>query len=236
MPPLDTSEGQDWLWYQMNALAPEVIFFDSIMCLTSGALKEEDSWKVVRPLTHRLSRWKIAQVWLHHTGHDAAHSYGDKSREWDLDTTVHLSRVDEHDERDTAVNLKFQKSRLRTPENAAEFAACTLRFVDGEWQREGAQRSAKAATAEEVMRNAILEAYEHLCDGIVPSRGFNGQPVRKIKAEALRDQVKTRGFLDIDEKGRIRGASREAYRRAKGKLLGSRPPKLVEDGGLIWRP
>ena len=46
------------------------IVFDNIMSLISGDMKEEDGWRQTLPLVTSLTKRGIAQVWLHHTGHD----------------------------------------------------------------------------------------------------------------------------------------------------------------------
>ena len=44
MPPLNTPEGQKWLWKEIEAVKPDPIIFDSIMCLLVGTMSEEESW------------------------------------------------------------------------------------------------------------------------------------------------------------------------------------------------
>ena len=70
MPPLNTPAGQAWLWREIDAVKPDLIIFDSIMCLLVGPLSDEETWAPMMPLIRQLSSRRIAQVWLHHTGHD----------------------------------------------------------------------------------------------------------------------------------------------------------------------
>jgi hypothetical protein len=44
MPPLNTPEGEKWLWREIEAVKPDAIVFDSIMCLLAGSMSEEESW------------------------------------------------------------------------------------------------------------------------------------------------------------------------------------------------
>ena len=74
---------------------PDVIFFDSVMCLLVGKMGEEDSWAPIKDLVRQISSRRIAQIWLHHTGHDASRGYGTKTREWEMDTVMMLSKVEE---------------------------------------------------------------------------------------------------------------------------------------------
>jgi hypothetical protein len=63
--------------------------------------------------------------------------------------------------------------------------------------------------------------------------GFLAKPVRKVKSDAVRDEVKSRGFLDKTETGGITEMSRKHYHRAKIDLVAR---TLAEAGGFIWRP
>ena len=91
MQPLNTPEGAKWLWREIEAVKPDVIFFDSIMCLLAGTMGEEESWAPVKLLMRKISSNRIGQVWLHHTGHDSSRGFGTKTREWEMDTVVSLT-------------------------------------------------------------------------------------------------------------------------------------------------
>jgi len=41
MPPLNTPEGATWLMREIEVVKPDLIIFDSIMCLLAGAMSEE---------------------------------------------------------------------------------------------------------------------------------------------------------------------------------------------------
>ena len=43
MPPLNTEAGRAWLWREIEAAKPDVIFFNAVMCLLIGKMGEEDS-------------------------------------------------------------------------------------------------------------------------------------------------------------------------------------------------
>jgi hypothetical protein len=235
MPPLNGEAGQKWLMAEIAAVKPDIVFFDSIMCLLVGSMSEEEAWAPMKPMVRALSARRIAQVWLNHTGHDASRSFGTKTREWEMDTVLGLFKVDQDDELDTAIRLEFRKARLRTPATAAQFAPCIVRLVDGEWVHEGAapKRSGKQSDAQ-VIQNAILDAYGRFADGASQSHGFDGKPVRKVSVDKIRDEVKSRGFLDTNERGHITNTARSNFARAKTGLIAAK--KLIESEGLIWRP
>jgi hypothetical protein len=39
MQPLNTPEGEKWLWREIEAAKPDAIVFDSIMCLLAGTMR-----------------------------------------------------------------------------------------------------------------------------------------------------------------------------------------------------
>ena len=153
MPPLNKPEGQTWLWREIEAVKPDVIIFDSMMCLLVGPLSEEETWAPCLPLIRQLSARRIAQVWLNHTGHDATRSFGTKTKEWEFDGVILLSK---HPTDDTAVLLQFTKARLRTPKTAGLFKPQLIRRAEHGWtteaatvgRAEGNHRATQAGVAE----------------------------------------------------------------------------------------
>jgi hypothetical protein len=93
LPPLNTEAGQAWLKREIAAIKPDLIIFDSIMCLLIGSMSEEATWMPVRPFVRWLSAQRIAQVWLHHAN-DFGKSFGDKTREWEMEAVIKLSKVE----------------------------------------------------------------------------------------------------------------------------------------------
>jgi hypothetical protein len=85
--------------------------------------QDEATWAPMKPLVCELSARRIAQVWFNHAN-DLGKSFGDKTREWEMDTVAKLSKV-EGDE--TAIKLEFNKARLRTPKTAGQFAPLIFR-------------------------------------------------------------------------------------------------------------
>ena len=122
MPPLNTELGQVWLRREIAAIKPDLIIFNSIMCLLIGSMLDKSTWMPMRPFIRWLTSNHIAQVWLHHAN-DNGKSFGDKTREWEMDTVVFLSRPigEDGEPDDTAIKLEFRKARLRTAANAGQF-------------------------------------------------------------------------------------------------------------------
>ena len=146
---------------------------------------------------------------------------------------VRLAFADDNRE---AIALEFQKARLRTPQNHEQFKAVTLsRGLDG-WSFDamGGKPMDGRRSAEVIkIKRAIVDAYARLTDGVAPTTGFAGQQVRKVAIEALRNEVKKRGWLDTKESGGLTGASRNMFMRAKTDLIVS--GKFVENDNHFWR-
>jgi hypothetical protein len=87
------------------------------MCLLVGPMSDEATWAPMKPLVCELSTKRIAQIWFNHAN-DLGKSFGDKTREWEMDTVAKLSKVEGGE---TAIRLEFIKARLRTPNTAGQF-------------------------------------------------------------------------------------------------------------------
>ena len=68
------------------------------------------------PLVTALTANGIGQLWVHHTGHDTTKGYGTKTREWQMDTVIHLTEITRPDT-DVSFSLTFPKpaSARQTP-------------------------------------------------------------------------------------------------------------------------
>ena len=76
-------------------------------------------------------------------------------------------------------------------------------------------------------------AYDRLAANVEQSNAPNGATVRKVSVDALRDELKSRGFLDTDAKGHVTAGSRTSFRRNKVELITS--GKFMELDSSIWR-
>jgi hypothetical protein len=234
MLPLNTEVGEKWLWREIAAVKPDLVIFDSIMCLLIGSMSEEESWAPIKPLMRKLSTRRIAQIWMHHTGHDTSKGFGTKTKEWEVDTVVSLTKVDGDGE---GCALEFKKARLRVPATKEQFESRIIRLDPEGWTSEGGRvvnLRGVGSIEQENVRRAILRAYDHLSDGVEASPGFDGAPVRKVPVASIRDEVKSRGFLETVDTGGLSNTARSLFRRAKTDLITN--GKLVEKDDLIWRP
>jgi hypothetical protein len=232
MPPLNLPEGVAWLMREIEVVKPDLIIFDAIMCLLAGSMSEEESWAPVKLFMRQLSARRIAQIWLHHAGHDATKGFGTKTREWEMDTVIALLKADPEKD-DGAMHLEFRKARPRTPATASQFVPQIIRCGEGGWTTENAPKpnNQKQTSPVAIIRSAYLATYDRLADSTQPSAGFDGASVRKVAVEAIGNELRTRGFLQVDASGNIVPASRTHQWRAKAELLSKKV--LVEGDGLI---
>jgi hypothetical protein len=236
-PPLNTEEGEEWLFSEIEAVNPDLIIFDSVMSLLLGEMGDEKAWAPITPMMRKLSQRRIAQIWLHHTGINKTRGFGTKTREWQMDTVAILERPDDAEDED-AIQLTFTKARLRTPRNRHQFSTKLIKFEADGWKviddapppARGRPRSADAL----VVTRALIDAYNRLAaDGVEPTRESDGSLVRKVEVDALRDEVKNRGYLETKDTGGLTSDARQTWHRAKSALLTR--GTFIESGGLIWR-
>lgn len=66
LPPLNIPLGQQWIKREIEAIKPDLIIFDSVMCLLIGSMLDEIAWTPPREFVRWLTTQRIAQIWLHH--------------------------------------------------------------------------------------------------------------------------------------------------------------------------
>jgi hypothetical protein len=92
----------------------------------------------------------------------------------------------------------------------------------------------KRPDASTILRHELLSAYDRLADAVPASNGFNGKSVRKVSVDAIRDELRDRGFLELNDAQEITSTARSRLSRAKTELLSK--TVIIERKGLIWRP
>jgi hypothetical protein len=143
MQPLNTPAGQQFIDSVIRDLGGlDLIIFDNIMALIAGDQKDEEGWRQTMPWVRVLTQRNIGQIWVHHTGHDESRSYGTKTREWQMDTVLHLEQVSRM-ETDVSFQLNFRKARERTPATRADFADVRIALVNDQWEGDQASASRK---------------------------------------------------------------------------------------------
>jgi hypothetical protein len=227
--PLNTKEGQAAIWklieeVERRAADPlDLIIFDNIMSLIVGDMKEEDSWRDTQPLILELTRRRIGQLWIHHTGHDASRGYGTKTREWNLDVVMHMDKADRPDT-DVSFKLSFTKARERSPQNREDFAEVKLSLVADQWE---SQVTAGVKTEKvSPLGSKFLEALRIAAANSAVAH-IGGFP------SATRDEwlaaCKGMGLFDPDEKDNVVRAKLSKYR---SELIGAN--KIAANEEVLW--
>jgi len=85
-----------------------------------------------------------------------------------------------------------------------------------------------------IVRDAFVDAYDRLAYASEKTPGSDGKPVLKVRVDAIRDELKARGFLETNEKGGgLSNTGRSDLLKAKRQLLATK--KYVEKDGFFWR-
>lgn len=134
--PLNTPRGQEAIERIIADIGTvDLIIFDNIMSLIAGDQKDTLPWQQTLPWAISLTRRGIGQIWIHHTGHDETRGYGDKAREWQMDTVIHLETAKREDT-DVSFTLEFRKARERTPTTRFDFQDVKIALVNDRWEHE----------------------------------------------------------------------------------------------------
>lgn len=143
--PLNTEAGQEFILAVIAMLGRvDAVFFDNRMSLLSGDMKDEVPWAQTMPLVKEITKQRIAQIWLDHTGHNTGQLYGTKTKEWPFDAVALLTKA-ERPGLDIAFTMEFTKARRRKPSNRADFEPATMAMVGDQWTREDATAATAAA-------------------------------------------------------------------------------------------
>ena len=172
--PLNTEAGQKFVLRLAQTLEVEGIIFDNIMSLVAGDQKDEVPWSQTLPLVTELSRSRIAQIYLDHTGHNTDRQYGSATKAWRMDAVgimTPLTQGQHGEPGEVAFNLSFEppgKARRRTPENWREFETTIIRLGNDRWTSEPAMRDGtKLSPVGKLWYAAFLDA---LCRSNTPGR------------------------------------------------------------------
>jgi AAA domain len=214
MPPLDTTVGQKYIDHVIEVIGGvDLIIFDNIQALTIGDLREPESWRKVIPWTRDLTRRCIGQIWVHHTGHNESHGYGDKTREWGLDTVALMEEI-ERPGADIAFKLKFDKARERTSDNRADFEEAVITLANDEWSSErGEHVRTKKPVAKDRALTLLIDAVAR--HGTIPPACSYIPPNTPAVTVGVWRKACELGC--ISEGGE--GAARKAFERSAKKLI-----------------
>jgi hypothetical protein len=223
MPPLDTEGGQKYIDLVIEAIGGvDLVTFDNIQALTIGDLREPESWRKVIPWTRDLTRRRIGQIWEHHTGLAEDHGYGDKSREWQLDTVALMETI-ERPEADIAFSLKFTKARERTLDNRANFEPAVVTLANDKWESMRGSALGKRRTGKDRVFELLVDAIAR--NGEIPPASAYIPPDTRCINEQLWRLTCERGCIAEGSPDAI------AFTRAAKALVGVRVGKWEQ---WVW--
>jgi hypothetical protein len=223
--PLNTARGQAYLDRLFAEIGePDLIIFDSIMCLLIGDMKEGESWAQVMPWVRSLTRRCIGQIWVHHTGHDETRSYGDKTREWQLDTVMHMEPV-ARENSDLSFCLEFRKARERTPATRADFQIARIALSGDKWTVEatGVVRAGHVSPLGLKFLTALQSALAS-----DQSKSYHGQ--RAVTVECWRSECVALGLLETGSP--IPPAARSLFSKHRRELIAAN--RIASDEQFAW--
>jgi hypothetical protein len=188
--PLNTPGGQAFLAQLIERLGGlDLIGFDNVMSLIAGDQKDEEGWQRASPLVNSLTGQGIGQLWINHTGHDTTRGYGTKTREWKMDTVLHLTE-EKRGDTDVSFRLEFHKARERTPETRRDFQDVTIALVEDQWTCGAtARRRGKPSP----LGIKFLEA---LHDAFAGGQSTTFQGWKAIKEDLWKAECIRRGLVD----------------------------------------
>jgi hypothetical protein len=166
--PINTEAGQQFVLRLAEAVRAEGIGFDNVMSLVAGDQREETPWTETLPLVAELSKRRIAQIYLDHTGHNSDRQYGSAVKAWRMDAVGMMTPLpDTQRDREVAFSLSFEppgKARRRTPDNWDDFAPCTIRLQEDQWTSEVTKPVGKLTQACRLWHSALLDALSRPSD------------------------------------------------------------------------
>ena len=169
------------------------------------------TWNAVLPLVSALTKQNIGQIWVNHTGHDPSRSYGSKTKEWRMDTTIHLT-AEQRADTDVSFRLEFREARERMPATRRDFEDVTIALVNDQWTGSNTIRQVKPK--EGSVDAKFLEVLEEMLASQSTVTTLQGR--RMIQTEVWREACIRCGLLDANAKT---STSRVAFHRHKSRLI-----------------
>jgi hypothetical protein len=227
MPPLNTPGGQAFIDVKIKEVGGvDFIFFDNVQALLVGDMKEEEAWQDTLPWIKRLTKRRIGQCWVHHTGWDKSRAYGSSAREWQLDTVAVMEEI-EGSGCDIAFTLTFTKARERTPDNRADFETVVITLANDQWAVEHGMAAKKGDAVTKTERSWLNDIVDLFAtpDAAKPVTPTPGMPtVQALTRDQVRDGLRHKGRFTADREKALTQADRTKLStilnslKAKGKI------------------
>ena len=233
---------------QVRKDIPAAVCIDTLnRSLAGSENSDEDMAAYIRAADAVGDAFDCVVVVVHHCGHNGDRPRGHSSLLGAADVLIAVKRdsadnivATVENAKDGPIGLEIV-SRLVQVDVAQDqdgdaITSCVIEPADEPAAKAGPRPTKGAAVNEsDNLKIALLATYDRLADGVPASPGFDGAPVRKLPIERLREELKSRGFLEANDTGGLTATARKQFHRAKTALLSGPKPRLVESEGLIWK-
>jgi AAA domain len=219
---------------------PAVVAIDTLNRSMPGSeSSDEDMAAYIKAADAIRDAFNCAVVIVHHCGHEGTRPRGHSSLMGALDAQIAVTR-DAADTITATVELmkdgpqgesfssRLKKVELGTDDDGDPISSCVV-----EAAKAGAAQPRVMSDAE-IMRAEFITVYDFLTDGKPHLPGLDGRSsVIKVPVKDIRAELANRGYLDVDDEGKITGSGRSQFCRAKATAL--QRFGFAERGGQIWR-
>jgi hypothetical protein len=224
--PLNTLTGQSTVLQVIERIGGvDLVIFDSVMCLISGSMIEEEPWQQTMPFVRELTRRNVGQVWVHHTGLNETRGYGTSTRDWQLDSVILLEKVERPDT-DVAFKLSFKKARERTPQTRLDFQDVGIALVNDRWEYQETEGGLKPGHVSPVGSKFLAALINVLAGDNVVRTSF-GQ--RAAADDVWRRECEHLGLIDMQEKAHV---GRTLFAKHRRELVAAN--RVACEGNLTW--
>jgi hypothetical protein len=205
---------------QLDPDTPAVVCIDTLnRSLEGSESSDKDMASYIKAADAIRDAFDCLVVIVHHCGYDGERPRGHSSLMGALDVQIAVSR-------DTEENVVAELELAKD----GQIGLLLISRLE-----KAAKKPAKGHRSDDVekVKRAVIDAYERLAEGAEKRLGFDGKPVKKVKVDALRDEAKSRGFLETNETGAITAVARKHFHRAKTDLIASN--RYIEADGMFWK-
>ena len=224
-------------------VAPVAVAIDTLnRSLVGSESSDEDMAAYIRAAEAIRAAFDCVVIIVHHSGHNGDRPRGHSSLLGADDALIAVKRDLADNIVATVENAKDGEAGLEIisrlavviigdDEDGDPITSCVVEPVGEPAVRTPGETPVKAKRSEDVekIKQALVEAYRRLCHAEAHVRGFDG----KVETTRLRDAVKSRGFLETDDDGKITATGRQHWQRAKTDLIASRI--FMEEDGKFWQ-
>jgi hypothetical protein len=231
---------------QLGEDDPIAVCIDTLnRSLAGSESKDEDMGAYIKAADAIRDSFDCLVLVVHHCPHNAERPRGHSSLIGAAD--VQIAVIKDADgltvatlelAKDMEVGLRFvsrlDKVELGQDADGDPVTSLVVREVEDDIPK-AAKKPAGSRRSDDVakVRRALAGAYERLADAVEKTPGFDGKPVLKVPVDKLRDEVKSRGFLETDDDGALTNGARKHFQRAKTDLIAAK--RFLEADGMFWR-